>query len=114
MIRRPPRSTLFPYTTLFRSSRPWPRRRHSPGSRPYLDQIKPSTAVTARPGKETEFSDRPALADLIARSRMTRGLSHIVASGGLRLAVSQHPRMPAALPAGRRGPPRAIRGAGFG
>src|SRR3712207_9258693 len=23
MIRRPPRSTLFPYTTLFRSVRPW-------------------------------------------------------------------------------------------
>src|SRR2546422_5275869 len=37
MIRRPPRSTLFPYTTLFRSfswnpatRRPWPRR--SPAS----------------------------------------------------------------------------------
>src|SRR2546427_9474225 len=36
MIRRPPRSTLFPYTTLFRSCRlrrwrfrsPWPRHRH--------------------------------------------------------------------------------------
>src|SRR2546426_7772296 len=28
MIRRPPRSTLFPYTTLFRSARPLPRRRH--------------------------------------------------------------------------------------
>src|SRR3712207_7451387 len=27
MIRRPPRSTLFPYTTLFRSGRPRPRRR---------------------------------------------------------------------------------------
>src|SRR2546427_7287109 len=31
MIRRPPRSTLFPYTTLFRSEafgiRPWPRAR---------------------------------------------------------------------------------------
>src|SRR2546425_9156400 len=28
MIRRPPRSTLFPYTTLFRSGRfPWVRRR---------------------------------------------------------------------------------------
>src|SRR3712207_7612767 len=26
MIRRPPRSTLFPYTTLFRSRRPEPRR----------------------------------------------------------------------------------------
>src|SRR5256885_12398000 len=25
MIRRPPRSTLFPYTTLFRSGRPCPR-----------------------------------------------------------------------------------------
>src|SRR3712207_7120264 len=27
MIRRPPRSTLFPYTTLFRSCRSWPQRR---------------------------------------------------------------------------------------
>src|SRR5436190_19542938 len=27
MIRRPPRSTLFPYTTLFRSHRPHPRPR---------------------------------------------------------------------------------------
>src|SRR3712207_7757404 len=26
MIRRPPRSTLFPYTTLFRSLRPYPSR----------------------------------------------------------------------------------------
>src|SRR5438132_9619893 len=26
MLRRPPRSTLFPYTTLFRSLRSWPRR----------------------------------------------------------------------------------------
>src|SRR2546429_1123075 len=28
MIRRPPRSTLFPYTTLFRSLRPAPLRDH--------------------------------------------------------------------------------------
>src|SRR3712207_7661032 len=28
MIRRPPRSTLFPYTTLFRSGREHARRRH--------------------------------------------------------------------------------------
>src|SRR5688572_32064428 len=26
MVRRPPRSTLFPYTTLFRSRNPFPRR----------------------------------------------------------------------------------------
>src|SRR6478735_2166965 len=31
MIRRPPRSTLFPYTTLFRS-RPWPPRNPAPAS----------------------------------------------------------------------------------
>src|SRR5438034_4720278 len=37
MIRRPPRSTLFPYTTLFRSSRADPRRarpRPDPGALP--------------------------------------------------------------------------------
>src|SRR3712207_8278857 len=33
MIRRPPRSTLFPYTTLFRS-RPTPRRKHAKDVRP--------------------------------------------------------------------------------
>src|SRR3712207_8953372 len=33
MIRRPPRSTLFPYTTLFRSSSPLPRS-HGGGSFP--------------------------------------------------------------------------------
>src|SRR5437588_6941279 len=30
MIRRPPRSTLFPYTTLFRSRHPQPARRPPP------------------------------------------------------------------------------------
>src|SRR5256885_12949622 len=34
MIRRPPRSTLFPYTTLFRSGRPKSRQpRGAPGAR---------------------------------------------------------------------------------
>src|SRR3712207_8701214 len=39
MIRRPPRSTLFPYTTLFRSRlKRWPVR-----SRPYRPALKPWT-----------------------------------------------------------------------
>src|SRR2546427_6935554 len=45
MIRRPPRSTLFPYTTLFRSLELWRagrglcgQRRQSPGPRPGLDR----------------------------------------------------------------------------
>src|SRR5688572_31431290 len=47
MIRRPPRSTLFPYTTLFRSHRPGERRRFRPsrgtaGSR--LGQQRPDGA----------------------------------------------------------------------
>src|SRR5256885_9458178 len=33
MIRRPPRSTLFPYTTLFRSARPLPGGRGARGGR---------------------------------------------------------------------------------
>src|SRR3712207_7960229 len=32
MIRRPPRSTLFPYTTLFRSLKRWRSRRRPPAS----------------------------------------------------------------------------------
>src|SRR5258707_7038637 len=35
MIRRPPRSTLFPYTTLFRSIEAW-RNRRIEGEHPYL------------------------------------------------------------------------------
>src|SRR5882757_10498683 len=42
MIRRPPRSTLFPYTTLFRSptrwSRPLRRPRRGPGATPSSDR----------------------------------------------------------------------------
>src|SRR5215217_8573167 len=34
MIRRPPRSTLFPYTTLFRSTPPLTRRERLPGRIP--------------------------------------------------------------------------------
>src|SRR2546429_3693296 len=42
MIRRPPRSTLFPYTTLFRSANP--RRRGPTRSifmTPVIDQVRP-------------------------------------------------------------------------
>src|SRR5690349_25019907 len=56
MIRRPPRSTLFPYTTLFRSSRATPRRR-----RP-------------RPGRGRRGS--PATASGAARPRGRRSEEH--------------------------------------
>src|SRR5258708_22252150 len=43
MIRRPPRSTLFPYTTLFRSARPVHQQKTCRRSRPV-----PSRAATGR------------------------------------------------------------------
>src|SRR3712207_7162815 len=44
MIRRPPRSTLFPYTTLFRSAKAQPRRRTS--SAAVVDLPAPETPIT--------------------------------------------------------------------
>src|SRR2546427_11545962 len=53
MIRRPPRSTLFPYTTLFRSPcRPKRRRRKSPTTTGETVKGRSMRAVSSvRPGK---------------------------------------------------------------
>src|SRR5690349_21931606 len=55
MIRRPPRSTLFPYTTLFRSNRghgltAWLQQRHQGGlaARQHMWKVEPQL-VGARP-----------------------------------------------------------------
>src|SRR5215470_18769483 len=52
MIRRPPRSTLFPYTTLFRSrSRPSSTRRSwTPGDRPARGRDRKSTRLNSSHG----------------------------------------------------------------
>src|SRR3712207_8435469 len=52
MIRRPPRSTLFPYTTLFRSRTPSPVSTVPPASKKTL-----STVTWSLPGKGTMGSD---------------------------------------------------------
>src|SRR2546422_4987463 len=62
MIRRPPRSTLFPYTTLFRSRQGEPRlrdRRHA--------REAPLLLLHRREAELGEARDRP-LADLVERS----------------------------------------------
>src|SRR5256885_3328707 len=53
MIRRPPRSTLFPYTTLFRSH---PGARPPPGSPPPRPRVR--TAALLQPAG-SEFSLQP-------------------------------------------------------
>src|SRR3989442_10632122 len=59
MIRRPPRSTLFPYTTLFRSpSRCRPRRTR----RPVSDSPRPARSSSTRSEEHTsELQSRPHL-----------------------------------------------------
>src|SRR2546429_1271093 len=52
MIRRPPRSTLFPYTTLFRSTLPGPNRAwRGPGS---TVAVPPSPLVPSRANGRSE------------------------------------------------------------
>src|SRR3712207_8792300 len=60
MIRRPPRSTLFPYTTLFRSLRLGPQRRQA---RPAADVHLQQLAHHAAGGQEQVLHRRPAAID---------------------------------------------------
>src|SRR2546423_11614913 len=72
MIRRPPRSTLFPYTTLFRSTGwsplpPWARRAPSIllSNSPLIANSLTSPAVMAR--SEEHTSELQSLAYLVCR-----------------------------------------------
>src|SRR5437899_10084490 len=80
MIRRPPRSTLFPYTTLFRS--PWPRRCWSP------NRALASFLPCARFSQFTA-GDRKSTSEL-------QSLRHLVCRLLLEKKNSEHkkPRMP--------------------
>src|SRR2546422_2620117 len=68
MIRRPPRSTLFPYTTLFRSRRPHARplepvRR----ARPRWAATRPLQAPAARRRSEEHTSELQSRLHLVCR-----------------------------------------------
>src|SRR5438132_9645590 len=63
MIRRPPRSTLFPYTTLFRSSNPSRCARPYPVGSPSM--TSPSTRPAAR--SEEHTSELQSHSDLVCR-----------------------------------------------
>src|SRR2546430_9555709 len=62
MIRRPPRSTLFPYTTLFRSRHRAvpgaPGRRHAAGGSASVDRSLAQDARAARGGDRRVSRDR--------------------------------------------------------
>src|SRR5258706_11835274 len=63
MIRRPPRSTLFPYTTLFRSSSH--AARSSRGSNTW--RTKPCTSVGCASRSEEHTSELQSLTNLVCR-----------------------------------------------
>src|SRR2546425_8954867 len=63
MIRRPPRSTLFPYTTLFRSK--WVRERRHLAGYPQADAIPNDQVLTLR--SEEHTSELQSLAYLVCR-----------------------------------------------
>src|SRR2546427_1941705 len=71
MIRRPPRSTLFPYTTLFRSDRGGRTARHAPpgsrGGRPQgrTGPQRPQRAVVLR--SEEHTSELQSQSNLVCR-----------------------------------------------
>src|SRR5437016_8529881 len=76
MIRRPPRSTLFPYTTLFRSRTPPParstrRRRHAlprfPRWRPRRGAHSAAFRPAGWPRSEEHTSELQSLTNLVCR-----------------------------------------------
>src|SRR2546428_1001622 len=80
MIRRPPRSTLFPYTTLFRSYYPddvfHPARRHQlarirllplPGTLAVFSSVSPSCVTEEKTRSEEHTSELQSRSDLVCR-----------------------------------------------
>src|SRR2546429_7390172 len=78
MIRRPPRSTLFPYTTLFRSpaagGRPPRPRRAAPGARRHLSRPRGLSRVPA--GRARRVSARRAALGVLGACLGTRSEEH--------------------------------------
>src|SRR5260370_26633724 len=66
MIRRPPRSTLFPYTTLFRSARLGERAWH-PASAPRRRASSVRPAARRRPRSEEHTSELQSHLNLVCR-----------------------------------------------
>src|SRR2546425_4098894 len=68
MIRRPPRSTLFPYTTLFRSPRAGRGRRRDPQGRAGTPHPRERSAQPRGAGRSEEHtSELQSLAYLVCR-----------------------------------------------
>src|SRR2546429_5199175 len=111
MIRRPPRSTLFPYTTLFRSPgvlpQPHERRRRDERQRPEIERReggreRGSRGERQRRAQRRELKSRQAVAACRPRSGGGVGRPPHVATPGPRGAPPGGGRRPRAPPAAPR------------
>src|SRR6478672_12099966 len=81
MIRRPPRSTLFPYTTLFRSC--------SPTSERALEWL-PRTYSSSGPARSEEHtSELQSRSDIVCRLLLEKKKMEMVAPLGLRVEAER-------------------------
>src|SRR2546421_3381723 len=74
MIRRPPRSTLFPYTTLFRSQKETPKK----GAVPKSNQVYVKVFLPTDPAARDK--DRPVVESWIAGQLKKRGQAKFTAA----------------------------------
>src|SRR5688572_32268430 len=74
MIRRPPRSTLFPYTTLFRSINPWFGLTLYPKRSKAVSMVEPNTWSVINYRANGEFLERYTSVNLTVSFRDTRTL----------------------------------------
>src|SRR2546430_10377996 len=96
MIRRPPRSTLFPYTTLFRSRSPKPKREPFAAAQPYSQ----AATVFTSPRSEEHTSELQSQSNLVCRLLLEKKRQHhgycgmTYQSREVRLSIRSHPVAP--------------------
>src|SRR2546422_6693490 len=76
MIRRPPRSTLFPYTTLFRSLRQWPGSYYWSSERDGRHLVL--TRPTLKPRSEEHTSELQSRLHLVCRLLLEKKNRHVL------------------------------------
>src|SRR5256885_3762579 len=86
MIRRPPRSTLFPYTTLFRS--PWSPSALAPRSSPAASPAQTSTSSRARSEEHTSELQSPC--NLVCRLLLEKKNLHDTEPGSSRYGCCRY------------------------
>src|SRR5256885_5859184 len=82
MIRRPPRSTLFPYTTLFRSPKDRPIEPAQIAATIYAALgVNPATRIPGPDGQSLPLADAAPIRELLGDRKSTRlNSSHLVIS----------------------------------